>query len=109
MWRGWRCAGRLRPPAWSLSVAALAGVERPWPHSSAQAPMVGRCWPAPTARTWRRSCSPAAPPACPRAWSTVTATSSARSSCWAARSAWKPVGWTCRPSRPSRCSIRRWA
>jgi olefin beta-lactone synthetase len=47
--------------------------------AAAQAP--GRSWPTPRPMRSPRSCSPPARPACPRAWSTGTATSSPRSIC----------------------------
>src|SRR2546427_7526526 len=68
-----------RPPRSTLFPYTTLFRSPRWPRWSAQVPAVGRCWPPLTARTWPRSCSPAAPPACPRAWSTAIATSSARS------------------------------
>jgi hypothetical protein len=62
----------------------------------------------PTRRGLPRSCSPAAPPAYPRACCIATVISSRRSRCCARRSESKPMVSTCRRSRPSRCSIRRW-
>jgi len=79
-----------------------------WPGSRPKARARRSRWRPPTGMTSPRSCSPAAPPACPRAWSTATAISWARWSCCGRHSAWSPAASTCRPSRRSPCSIRRW-
>src|SRR5690606_20982689 len=78
----------------------------PSPRSRPPVPMPGRSWWRRSPMRWPRSCSPAAPRACPRAWCTGTAISWPRRRCWASRSASGPAGWTCRPSRPSPCSTR---
>ncbi len=79
-----------------------------WRGSSTTVPGPAASLPTPRRMTLPRSCSPAARPACPRAWSTATAISSGRSSCCARPSACRPVAWTCRRSRRLPCSIRRW-
>ena len=59
----------------------------------------------PARRRRRASCSPAAPPACPRAWSTAIAISSRRSNCCAMRSASQPGGVDL-PTFPPFASVR---
>ena len=87
---------------WFWSGATLAQVER------ARRRCAARSWPTPRPTRSPRSCSPPAPPACPRAWSTGTGISSRRSRCCATA-----FGVAARRRRPAdlsavrACSIRR--
>ena len=71
---------------WARSATTLVTVGRRWGwggprwlRSSARARTTVRSWPPLHRTRWPRSCSPAARPACPRAWSIATAISSRRS------------------------------
>jgi hypothetical protein len=91
----------------SPPVRARGSPTRRSPTSNATARTPARNSPTRSPTTSPRSCSPAAPPACRRAWCIAIAISSRRSACCAMRSASSQAASTCRRSRRSRCSIPR--